>query len=342
MKDAHHMFDRMPDRDVFSWTTMISGYFQSYRIDEACCLFERMPNQDVVSWTAMISGYEQTKQGEEALKLFVQMQRTCMKPIQPTFTSAMSALASLVLLGTGQQVHAHIVKSEFELDVCVNNSVIAMYGKCGSMGDAVQVFDKMPERDVVSWNSLIVGFAQHGHGKVVLELIEQFEQTGLEPNGITFLGVLSACSHAGLVNEGWQYFNSMIREYCITPRADHYACMVDLLARAGLLNEALDFIHKMPFKPHAAVWGALLGSCKIHSNVDLAKYAAEQLFELEPQNATSYVVLSNMYALAGRWDDEAKIRTMKKEKMASKVPGYSWIEIHNRVQTFIAGDILHP
>ncbi|KAH9297567.1 hypothetical protein KI387_029249 [Taxus chinensis] len=341
MEDAQQYFDIMPDRDVFSWTTMISGYLQNDETELARTLFKMMPNPDAVAWSAMIAGYEQNGHVEEALKLFTEMQRTGMKPNPPTFTSVLKASSSLALLEQGKQLHAHIVKAVFESDgdLSVENSLIAMYCKCGSMEDAFHVFDKMPERDVVSWNSLILGFSQHGHGNMVLQLIEQMQEIGMEPNDITFLAVLSGCNHAGLVDEGRHYFHSMIHDYSITPRADHYTCMVDLLGRAGHLDEAMGFINKMPLKPHAAVWGALLGACKTHSNIVLGKHAADHLFQLEPQNAATYVELANMYALAGRVEDEAKVRATKKNNRVKKLPGCSWIIVKNKVHTFVVG---HP
>ncbi|XP_057856347.2 pentatricopeptide repeat-containing protein At1g53600, mitochondrial [Cryptomeria japonica] len=341
IEEAEQLFRIMPDRDDFSWTTMLSGYLQNGRTEMACGLFKRMSNPDMVAWSAMIVGYEQNGHNEEVVKLFAEMQRTGIRSNHPIFTSVVKASGSLALLEQGKQVHAHIVKTVLGSDLSVENSLIAMYGKCGAIEDAYDVFDRMPERDVVSWNSLILGFAQHGHGKMALQLIRQMQLTSVEPDHITFLGVLSGCNHAGLVDEGWHYFNSMIHDYCITPRAYHYTCMVDLLARAGHLDQAKDFIDNMPLKPHAAVWGALLGACKLHSAIVLGKHAADHLLQLEPENAAVYVELANMYALAGRVEDEANVRAMKKEKRVKKLPGYSWIVVKNKVHTFMVGHPLH-
>eukprot|EP01018_Ginkgo_biloba_P022838 Gb_23134 [translate_table: standard] len=328
--------------DIILENALITLYAKCWSIENALKVFKHMTVIDIVSWNAMIAGYAQNGYYEEALKLFARIQQRGTIPILSTFTSAMSASASLAILEVGQQVHAQIVKTEFGSDVFVENSLIAMYAKCGSIEDAHRQFNTMPKQDVVSWNSMIVGFAHHGHGKVALHFFEQMQRMGINPNHITFLGLLSACSHAGLVGEGWNFFHSMSRDYCTTPRLDHYACVVDLLGRAGRLEEAEDFIKKMPFEPHAALWGALLGACKLHGNIDLGRRAAEHLFELEPQNATAYVVLSNIYAVAGRWIDEANVRLLKKDKKVKKNPGWSWIIVKDRVHAFCAGDRLHP
>jgi pentatricopeptide repeat protein len=204
------------------------------------------------------------------------------------------------------------------------------------------VFNNMSQRDVVSWTAILAGYGVHGHGKETLKLFQEMQQAGLKPNHITFTALLSACSHAGLVNEGWLYFDCMSRDYCIAPSAEHYACMVDLLGRAGRLDEAYEFIQNMPIKPTGSVWGALLGACRIHSNIELGEHVAEYLFKLEPENTGNYVLLSNIYAVAGRWDDVAKVRTRMKERGLTKLPGCSWIEVNNNFNTFLIGDTSHP
>jgi pentatricopeptide repeat protein len=339
---AWKAFDQMPERDVVSWNTVIAGYAQNGSIEDASQLFGRMPEKDVISWNTMIAAYAQIGHGEEAMKLFCQMQRVGVRPIQTTFTSLLSASASLASIEQGKQHHTYIFKIGFSSEVFVGNALIAMYAKCGHIDDARQVLDEMPERDVVSWNSLITGFALHGRGKEALQLFEQMQLLDIKPNNTTFIGILSACSHAGLVDEGWQYFYSMNRDNCITPTAGHYACMVDLLARAGCLKEAEEFIDEMPFKLDAVAWGSLLGACRVHVNTEVAKRAAEHLFELEPENAGTYVLLSNIYAAAGRWNDAAKIRILMKDRGVKKKPGCSWIKVKNKVHTFVVGDRLHP
>eukprot|EP01018_Ginkgo_biloba_P023754 Gb_10615 [translate_table: standard] len=342
IEDARLLFDETPEKNVVSWTGMIAGYILNERIEDARQLFDSMPEKNVVSWTAMIAGYVQNGCGEEALDLFSQMRRASIKANQSTFTSVFSACANLCAVEQGKQVHAHIVKTEFVSDVWVGNALITMYAKCGSIDHASHAFNKMPEQDIVSWNAIIVGCAQHGHGKEALRLFQQMERIGIKPNAITFVGVLLACSHAGLVDEGWHYFDSMTSDHFIIPIADHYACMVDLLGRAGHLHEAEYFINKMPFEPDAVVWGAFLSACRIHGNLELGKRAAEHLFELQPRNPGAYVLLSNIYAAAGRWDDAEKVRTAMKDRGIKKKPGCSWIEVENQIHTFLVGDKSHP
>eukprot|EP01018_Ginkgo_biloba_P036783 Gb_13100 [translate_table: standard] len=411
LESAHQMFDKMHKRNVVSWTAMISGYAQNGLGREALklfcqflragmkpnmltfapvlmacatlkaleqgrqikthiiksgfesnvCLgsalldmyaksgsmadarqvFERIPDQDVVSCTAMMAGYTEHGLGEEVLQLFCKMKRANMNPDEFTFASVLAACFSLSL-EQGKQVHAHIMKNGLELVVFVGNTLLNMYAKCGSIEEASQVFGKMINRNVISWNSMIAGYAQHGQGREALKVFEQMQQALVKPDYITFLGVLNACSHAGLVNEGNDYFSSMSRDHDITPRLEHYACMVDLLGRAGRLGEAEDFINKMPIEPGALVWQSLLGVCTIHGNIDLGRRAAECLLDLNPQDAATYVLLSNIYAAAGRWDDRAKVRKMMKDRGVRKEPACSWIEINSRIHPFTVDDRSHP
>eukprot|EP01018_Ginkgo_biloba_P025377 Gb_18462 [translate_table: standard] len=340
--DASQVINKMPKTDLASWNAMVAGYVQNGRIPDARQVFDKLSQRNVVSWTAMIAGYAQNGFYEEALIFFIQMLRTGTKANQSTFTCVLRACASLAALEQGRQVHSHINKTSFESDVFVKNALITMYAKCGSIEDANQVFRIMPERDVISWNAMISGYAQHGHAKEALQLFEQSRQAGIKPDEITFVGVLCACSHGGLVDEGWRYFDSMIQDHYLTPMHEHYACMVDLLGRAGHLDEAEEFINKMPLEPDVVVWGALLSACKTHVNIKLGKRAAEHLFELEPNNDSTYVMLSNIYAAASRWDDAIKVRKMMKNSGVKKKPGCSWIEVKSRVHAFVTGDRSHP
>eukprot|EP01018_Ginkgo_biloba_P025333 Gb_35278 [translate_table: standard] len=342
IEDAEELFDKMPERNVVSWTTMVAGYVQNGTVEIARHVFDKMSERSVVSWTAMIAGYAQNGHGEEALKLFYQMQSTGTKPNQSTFSSILNACAGCAALNQGKHVHVSIIKTGFQSDVVLWSALVDMYAKCGSIQEALHAFNKMPERNAVSWNAMITGYAQHGYGKEALQLFEQMQHRGIKPNSITFVGVLSACRHAGLVDEGWRYFSSMDQDHCIVPEAEHYACMVDLIGRAGHLDEAEAFINKMPFKPDVVVWGALLGACRIHVNMELGECAAEHLLELEPQNAAAYVLLSNIYAATGRWDDVVKVRKMMKDRGVKKRPGCSWIEVENREHAFVVADRSHP
>eukprot|EP01018_Ginkgo_biloba_P002566 Gb_33727 [translate_table: standard] len=338
---AFKLFQEMPTRNVISWNTMIAGYAQNGSLDKSLRLFQRMPKRDVVSWNAMIAGYAQNGHAEEALKLFRHMPLAGVKPNSKTFASILSACANIAALEQGKEIHDEI-NSGLQSDVFVGSALIDMYARSGSIEYARHLFDKMPQRNVVSWNAMIRGFAMHGRGKEALELFEQMQHSGTVPDHVTFVGVLSACCHAGLVDDGLRYFDLMSQWYNIIPSMEHYGCMVSLLGRAGRLDEAQDFINKMPMKPDATVWGCLLGACRIHNNIELGERMAEYLFELEPNNATPYVLLSNIYAAAGRWDDFEKVRKLRKDRMVKKNPGCSWIEVNKQVYAFIVGDRSHP
>lgn len=244
--------------------------------------------------------------------------------------------------GTGQTGSCSNNQSGIESDVFVRSAIVDMYAKCGNLDDARLSFDKIYKPDTVLWTTIISAYAQHGHGREALLLFEEMQQAGLTPNHVTFLGVLAACSHTGLVDKGWHYFLSMSQHHGIRPRVEHYVCMVDILGRSGHLDEAEDLINSIPYEPDAILWKALLGACRVHGNLDIGRRAAEHLFDLEPQNAASYVLLSNVYAAAGKWDDVAKVRRMMKDREVKKNPGCSWIEIKNVVHKFIVGDRSHP
>eukprot|EP01018_Ginkgo_biloba_P024066 Gb_36172 [translate_table: standard] len=342
IENARQVFDKMSQRDVVSWNAMISGYAQNGLVNEAFNLFQKMPERNVVSWTSMIAGYARNGYFEEALKLFRQMREVGMKPNSDTFASVLPACANLAALEQGKQMHDNIIRRGFHSDVFVESALVDMYAKCGSIGNAWHVFDKMSSRNVVSWTAMILAYAMHGHGKKALQLFEQMQHSGTKPDHVTFIGVLSACCHAGLVDDGWRYFDCMSRYYHITPVKEHYCCMVDLLGRAGKLDEAYHLINKMPIKPDAAVWGSLLGACRIHANIELGEHVAERLFELDPKNAAPFVVLSNIYAATRRWDDIERVRKMMKDRGVKKDPGCSWIEVNKQVYAFIVGDRSHP
>jgi pentatricopeptide repeat protein len=330
------------ESNVVVGTGLVDMYAKCGDVNIAHKLFEKMPRRDVVLWNAIIVGYSQNGQPHEAVTLFNEMQIQGVKPDSVTVVSVLPACAHLLAMEHGKQIHGYAIRSGFESDVGVGNALVDMYAKCGHIGIARQVFDKMSNRDVISLNAMILGYGIHGHGEDALALFNQMQQTGTTPDHITFIGVLIACSHTGLVDEGWKYFECMKSDYGLAPKLEHYACLVDLLGRAGYLDEAHDIIKKMPFDPHSTVWGALLGACRIHCNIELAEQAAEHLFELEPNNAGYYVLLSNIYAEAGRWEDVAKLRTMMKEREVKKQPGYSFIEVNKEVHTFLVGDRAHP
>eukprot|EP01018_Ginkgo_biloba_P032088 Gb_22772 [translate_table: standard] len=341
IEKARHVFDKIPQRDMISWIAVISGYAQNGHINEAQKLFWKMPERNVVSWTTVIAAYAKHGFAEEALKLFYEMQRTGVRPNQFTFSSVLSACADLAALDEGKEIHEEINKRGIRANVFVGNALVDMYAKCGNIENARYVFDKMSKHDVVSFNAMIVGYAMHGCCKEALQLFEQMQHTGTNPNHATFVGVLSACCHGGLLDEGWQYFNSMSQYYQIAPTMAHYGCMVDLLGRDGRLDEARDFINRMPIKPDAIVWGSLLGACRVHTNIALGEYVAECLIELNPKDPAPYVLLANIYAAAGKWDDIEKMRKMMQDRKVKKKHGCSWIVVNKQVYAFTIGDISH-
>ncbi|XP_010109634.2 pentatricopeptide repeat-containing protein At2g13600 [Morus notabilis] len=346
--EARWVFDRMPIRNVVSETSMISGYAKAAGVKAARLMFTKMTERNVVSWNALISGYTQIGENEEALSLFLLLKRESVWPTHYTFGNLLNACANLADLQLGKQAHTHVVKHGFrfqageEPDIFVGNSLVDMYMKCGSIGDGCRVFENMAERDHVSWNAMIVGYAQNGYGAEALGIFSRMLASGEQPDHVTMIGVLCACSHAGLVVQGRHYFRSMTEDHNLVPLKDHYTCMVDLLGRAGHLDEAKNLVESMPMQPDAVIWGSLLGACKIHRDIDLGKYVAEKLLEIDPTNSGPYVLLSNMYAELGRWGDVVKVRKLMRQRGVIKQPGCSWIELKGRVHVFLVKDKRHP
>jgi pentatricopeptide repeat protein len=324
--------------NVLVANALIDMYAKCGNIETARDVFDKMSEPDVFSWTTMIAGYVQNESAEDALELFKQMQLTGVKPDEKSFASILPACANLGALEQGMEIHEEIIKRGYESDVFVASALIDMYAKCGSLEKARELFNKRRQQDVVSWTAMIAGYAMHGFGKEALELFKEMKHSNISPNRVTLICVLSACCHAGLVDEGQRHFNCMSEQYHITPTMDHYSCMVDLLGRAGHLDEAEEFINKMPIKPDVSVWNSLLGACRLHNNVDLGEHVAERIFELNPKNATPYVLLSNIYAATGRWGDFEKVRKMMKDRELIKIPGCSWIEVNKEVHAFLVGD----
>ncbi|XP_068658364.1 pentatricopeptide repeat-containing protein At4g02750 [Aristolochia californica] len=342
MDEAKKLFDEMPSKNISSWNTMITGYAQNGDIDSARRLFDEMQQRDSVSWAAMIAGYSQGGCSEEALRLFIEMERDGERLNRSSFTCVLSTCADIAALDCGKQVHGRLVKAGYEMGCYVGNALLAMYCKCGSIDEAYDVFKQMPEKDVVSWNTMITGYARHGFGKEALKIFESMASTDITPDDVTMVGVLSACSHTGLIDKGIKSFYSMKQMYNIEPKAEHYTCMIDLLGRAGRLEEAYSLMKSLTYEPDGTMWGALLGASRMHGNTQLGEMAAERIFEMEPKNAGMYVLLSNLYATSRRWTDVDKMRLYMRERGVSKVPGFSWIEVKNKVHTFSVGDSLHP
>ncbi|KAG9445732.1 hypothetical protein H6P81_011860 [Aristolochia fimbriata] len=340
---AKLIFALMPVRDVISWTTMMTAYNQIGDIDSAHNLFMEMPQRNIVTWNCMLAAYVQNEHVEEGLKMYPAMlKEDSVDPDWITFATLLNACGEAAALNLGNQIVGHIVKEGFNLDVSVANAVVTMYSKCGKVEQAQEVFHSITHKDLVSWNAMITGYAKNGEGWKAIEVFEGLLSTGTMPDYITFIGVLSGCSHSGLVLEGKHYFNSMQNEYNIIPRSEHLACMVDLLCRAGLLSEAKMMIDEMPSEPGASVWGALLSACRIYKNTELAECAMKRLIELDPSDSGSYVLLATIYAEAGKTDGVAKVRKVMKERRIRKNPGCSWIEVDNRVHVFTVHDTNHP
>ncbi|KAF5445785.1 hypothetical protein F2P56_034809 [Juglans regia] len=330
------------ENNVFVGSALVDMYCKCKSIKYAEAVFMRMTSKNVVSWTAMLVGYGQNGYSEEAVRIFCNMQRNGIAPDDFTLGSVISSCANLASLEEGAQFHAHAVVSGLISFITVSNALVSLYSKCGSIRDSHRMFNDMKIRDEVSWTALVSGLAQFGEAKETIDLFERMLAQGLEPDEVTFIGVLSACSRAGLVEKGHRYFESMINEHGITPLPDHYACMIDLLSRAGRLEEAKDFISKMPFHPDAIGWATLLSSCRFYGNIEIGKWAAETLMELEPQNPASYILLANIYAALGKWKDVAQLRRGMREKGVRKKPGCSWIKYKNRVHIFSADDQSSP
>lgn len=321
-------------------TSLLDGYVKIGDVILAREIFDSLKRRDVVVWTAMIVGYTQNGLISDALALFRTMIGEGPKPNSHTLAAVLSALASLE---HGKQLHATAIRLGEVSSVSVGNALITMYSRSGSINDARKVFAQIcSNRDTVTWASMIIALAQHGLGNEAIELFEMMLKSNLKPDHITYVGVLSACTHVGLVEQGKYYFNLMKIVHHIQPTPSHYACMVDLFGRAGLLEEAYNFIRSMPIEPDVIAWGSLLSSCRSHKNVDLAKVAAENLLLIDPNNSGAYSALANTLSACGKWEDAAKIRKSMKDRAVKKEQGVSWVQIQNKVHIFGAGDALHP
>ncbi|KAK1409092.1 hypothetical protein QVD17_35617 [Tagetes erecta] len=322
--------------------SLISMYARSGSMEDAQKAFEILLEKNLISYNAIVDGYVKNTSSDEAFKMFNKIEETKTGVDSFTFASLLSAAAILGAVGKGEEMHARLVKSGFSSTQRVCNALISMYSRCGDIDAAARVFSKMEERNVISWTSIITGFAKHGQAKSALEVFEQMLGAGVKPNEVTYIAVLSACSHAGMVNEGLEHFSSMYSEHKIAPKMEHYACVVDLLGRSGSLEKAVDFIYSMPFKADALVWRTLLGACQVHGNTELGKLSAKMITELDPNDPSAYILLSNLYASKGQWEKVVKIRKTMKERKLIKEAGCSWIEAENQAHKFYVGDTCHP
>ncbi|XP_057514336.1 pentatricopeptide repeat-containing protein At2g33680-like isoform X1 [Actinidia eriantha] len=330
------------ESQIYIMTALVDMYAKSGCVADARKGFDYLKEPDIVLWTSMIGGYVQNGENEDALILYCNMQMEGIFPNELTMASVLKACSSLAALEQGKQIHARVVKYGFGLEVPIGSVLSTMYAKCGSLEDGNTVFRRMPVRDVVAWNSMISGLSQNGLGNEALELFEEMRSEGTRPDYVTFVNILSACSHMGLVERGWSYFNMMSNEFGIVLRVEHYACMVDLLGRAGRLKEAKEFIESATIDHGLCLWRILLSGCRNYRDYELGAYAGEKLMELGSQESSAYVLLSSIYTVLGRREDVERVRMMMNLRGVNKEPGCSWIELKSQVHVFVVGDQMHP
>lgn len=321
---------------------LLTMYVKCGAVEFGRKLFDEMPKKGLITWNAMISGYAQNGLAANVLELYKIMEAFRVFPDAITFVGVLSSCAHLGAISVGREVEQRIESSGLGLNPFLNNALINMYARCGNLVKARAIFDRMTVKNMVSWTAIIGGYGMHGYGEIAVELFDEMIKSGIQPDGAAFVSVLSACSHAGLTEKGLYYFAEMKMKHRLQPSREHYSCVVDLLGRAGRLTEALEHIKAMQVKPDGAVWGALLGACKIHRNVGIAELAFKRVIEFEPTNIGYYVLLSNIYSEAENLDGVLKIRVMMREQKLKKDPGFSYLEYKGRVHLFLAGDGSHP
>ncbi|GAB4845523.1 Pentatricopeptide repeat-containing protein At5g48910 [Ancistrocladus abbreviatus] len=335
---------RRQEGNVVLWNVMVDGYVGLGDLRAARKLFDEMPERSVVSWNGMIAGYAQQGKFKDAVQVFREMQRMDLnvRPNYITLLSVLPAISHLGALDLGKWVHLYAEKNGIEIDDVLGSALIDMYSKCGSIEKALQVFERLPKNSTVTWNAIIGGLAMHGCAKMAIDYFLRMEEMGVEPSDVTYISILTACSHASMVCEGKLFFDRMVRVVGLEPRIEHYGCMVDLLGRNGLLKEAEELIFSMPMKPDDVIFKALLGACKMHGDIEMGKRVAKHLMEMAPCDSGSYVALSNMYALLGNWEEVAQLRLLMKNMDIRKDPGCSWIEIEGVIHEFLVEDSSHP
>ncbi|XP_075664519.1 pentatricopeptide repeat-containing protein DOT4, chloroplastic [Castanea sativa] len=341
-RDVHsYIKEKKMDSSLFVSNALMDMYAKCGSMEDAYSIFSQMQVKDLISWNTMIGGYSKNCLPNEALNLFVEMQRV-IKPNSITMACILPACASLAALERGREIHGYVLRNGFFSDHYVSNALVDMYVKCGVLVLARLLFDMTPSKDLISWTVMIAGYGMHGFGSEAIATFNAMRNEGVEPDEVTFISILYACSHSGLLSEGWRFFHIMRNECNFEPKLEHYACMVDLLARVGKLSKAYKFIETMPIKPDATIWGALLCGCRIHHDVKLAEKVSERVFELEPENTGYYVLLANIYAEAEKWEKVKILREKIGRRGLKKNPGCSWIEIRGKVYVFVAGDSSHP
>lgn len=344
-KEIHaHILRHGFEAHVHIMTTLVDMYARFGCVLYASSVFDEMPVKNVVSWSAMIACYAKNGKPFEALELFREMMLESQDsvPNSVTMVSVLQACAALSALEQGKLIHAYILRRGLDSILPVISALVTMYARCGNLEWGRRVFDRMEKRDVVSWNSLISSYGIYGFGREAIQVLDDMIDHGVSPSPISFVSVLGACSHAGLVEEGKKLFESMVKKHKMYPSVEHYACMVDLLGRANRLDEAAKVVEAMRIEPGPKVWGSLLGSCRIHCNVDLAERACKRLFELEPTNAGNYVLLADIYAEANMWDEVKRVKKLLGSRGLQKLSGRSWIEVKRKIYSFDSVDEFNP
>lgn len=339
---ARLLFNNMAQKTLVSWTTMILGYARFGFLDIARELLYEIPEKNVVPWNAIISGCVEAKLSKEALTLFHEMQFCNIEPDEITMVNCLSACSQLGALDIGIWLHHYIKRHNISLGVVLGTALVDMYAKCGNIARALQVFNEMPQKNCLTWTAIICGLALHGNAYDAVSYFSEMIRSGLMPDEITFLGILSACCHGGLVEEGRDFFNQMSSQYNISPKLKHYSCMVDLLGRAGRLEEAEELIKNMPITADVAIWGALFFACRVHGNVSIGERAAFKLLELDPLDSGTYILLANMYGEARMWKEARHARELMRERGLDKTPGCSSIVVNGIVHEFVVSDASHP
>ncbi|XP_028766139.1 pentatricopeptide repeat-containing protein At5g61800-like [Neltuma alba] len=328
--DAYQMFAESPYRDVVSYNTMIDGFVKARQITRAREMFDQMPVRDAVSWGTMIAGYTQANLCSEAIELFNQLLALELRPDNIALVSVLSACAQLGELEQGKIIHEHITRNGIHVSSFLTTALVDFYAKCGCLETAIDIFDSSTDKNVFTWNAMFAGLAMHGKGSVLLDYFSRMIGSGIQPDEVSFLAVLMGCSHAGLVHEARKLLNEMEPVYGIPPELKHYGCMVDMLGRAGLIGEAMELIRGMPYDGDIFVWGGLLGGCRTHGNLEIAKKAAQQVMEIKPEDGGVYSIMANIYAHTQQWDDVVKIRRLlSANKKAKKITAFSLIRLND-------------
>ncbi|KAK0571267.1 hypothetical protein LWI29_013403 [Acer saccharum] len=342
-KQIHaHVIKSGFDSDLFVSSGILDMYVKCGDMLDAHLVFNDISEPDDVAWTTMICGCVENGDEERALSIYHRMRLSGVQPDEYTFPILVKASSCLTALEQGRQIHANVIKLDCASDPFVGTSLIDMYAKCGNIEDAYQLFKRMDANNIALWNAMLVGLAQHGNGEEALKLFKVMKTHGIAPDRVTFIGVLSACSHSGLVSEAYEYFHSMHEKYGIEPEIKHYACLVDALGRAGCTQQAEELMATMPFEASASMYIALLGACRVQGNTETGKRLAKRLLALDPSDSAAYVLLSNIYAAANQWDGVTDARRTMKRKYVKKDPGFSWIDVKNKLHLFVVDDKSHP